>query len=71
MKGRHRKVASWALMGLAAVFTAGEAAIGAGISLPGADSIPPVWRVVGIMVITGGAFVLRIVAQRAEDRDAG
>lgn len=56
------------LLALAAIFTGGEALVAAGVPLPFSDDIPTWARSLLILAITGGAFALRLLAQRREER---
>ena len=63
-----RKLRGLKLAILAGLLTGGEALVAMGFELPGSSLIPIQYRGLAIFSLTVAAFVMRILAQRAEDR---
>lgn len=54
------------LFALAGILSAGEAAVGAGIALPGSETIPPALRAIAIGTLCGCAFLMRVAVEKEE-----
>lgn len=64
---RLRRGRSAVLLILAGILTGAEVLVNAGIDLPYSDVVPVWVRSLFIFAITGGAFVVRVLAQREVD----